>query len=113
MATTRRERAARLNLITVLVMNWHLFNWQRMIFRFTGLAYYVFLIGYSYRRTMICPLEIMAGTCVYRWPRAFRRMYKGLAGRMMILYFSCAAIVIVKTVVLLGYFGRWIYNLIS
>jgi hypothetical protein len=74
--------------------------------------YYCFLVFYSFRKTRICPLEIMRRTRLLRWPRAFRLMYGDLATRMMILYFSGAIMVAIRSVYVVGMLGKWIVQLL-
>lgn len=70
--------------------------------------YMVLLIPYAYRKTRVCPLEIMAGVSVLRWPSGFRRMYRQRAIVMMWLYFSGVGIVLFKWCLLLFFFCRWV-----
>jgi hypothetical protein len=67
---------------------------------------------YAFTKTRICPLEIMVGVPVPRWPKAFRLMYKRRAFEMMCIYFGCAALVILRAAALLFLGVQWLRGLI-
>jgi hypothetical protein len=67
---------------------------------------------YAFRKTGICPAELMRRTSVLSWPRVFRIMYKERASRMMTLYFSAAGLVFVKGAYVVGYLV-WLFLLKS
>lgn len=69
--------------------------------------YITISIPYAFRKTRICPLEIMCRTPVWRWSRAFRLMYRNEAPRMMRIYFTAAVVVVAKVSYLLWMGVKW------
>lgn len=65
-----------INLLLCVVLNLYVGKgWSLMMCY--GVAWYgVFLTPYAWKKTKICPLEIMMRCSILRWPRAFRLMYK-------------------------------------
>lgn len=92
----RRRRARVFNAISLLVVSIYAGNAWCYLGQLCLTAYYIFLIGYSYRKTRICPLEIIAGTAIGGWPRTFRRMYKERALKMQLLYFALMILIVLK-----------------
>lgn len=91
-----------------LVVNVHICKGVVGVIDLILVVVYCFLVRYSWRKTKICPLEIMARIGVLAWPRAFRLMYKQDAMRMQLLYLGSAILVLVKTLYLLYLLAAWL-----
>ncbi len=108
MIRTRRAKTVIINLLSIVIVNVHLWKGLPTVMSAGLFLYYCWLLKYAWNKTKICPLEIMGRTSLLCWPRAFRLMYKRSAARMMILYFSCAGLVILKGVLLVAFFINWL-----
>ena len=108
--TKRRLRAKWFMALVVFTAGFCVGNRSLAVVEECLTAYVILLMPYAYRKTRICPLELMAGVSVWDWPKAFRRMYQEKAVRIMWLYFPCVVIVIGKVVLLLFLTVHWAMN---
>jgi hypothetical protein len=79
-----------------------------LLLDYVFILFWLFLVSYAWRKTKICPAEIMSRIAFLQWPRAFRLMYKQKAARMIGLYFTCAGVVVLKGLILLVKLVHWI-----
>jgi hypothetical protein len=93
-------------------MCWYAGSRYVLLPQFAASFYFFCVMGYAFRKTGICPLEIMVCTSINRWPRAFGRMYGGKAVKMMWIYFSFGALVIAKAILLLVFGIGWVVHLV-
>lgn len=91
-----------------LVNGWNVGPDWLIVLQYFATLYVLFLMPYAFRKTRICPLEVMLSTGVLRWSRAFRLMYKKRALQMMRLYYPAALLIVVKVGLLLFFFVRWV-----
>lgn len=111
MRKRRRPRVIVLNLLAILVMSLPFGKGYHLVISWVAHLYFLLLLPYAYNKTKVCPLEVMTATSFGRWPRTFRLMYKGYATRMMVLYFSCAGLVVVKAILILWVAGSWLASI--
>lgn len=107
MRNKRRSRAAILNLTGLVIVNTHLGHGLVLYLSLAVAWCYIGGTKYAWRKTRICPVEIMARTPVCSWPCVFRRMYKGRATEMQIIYFTMAVLMVLKALYLLSSLLTW------
>ena len=98
--------------ICVCILNgFYVGGWAEILVQEMASIFVIILVPYAFRKTRICPLEIMFRSSIWRWPRVFRLMYKKLAVRMMILYFTGAVLIVGKGIYFLMVVGHWLFKL--
>lgn len=70
--------------------------------------YYAGVMQFAWRKTRICPVEIMGRVSILSWPRAFRLMYKEWATKMMLLYYPLIFLTIMKLIYLISHLIAWL-----
>ncbi len=101
------KRGYAIQIFVLIVINIH---WHDVLFPYSLILpfYYCAIVGYAYRKTRICPAEIMIRVPILRWSRTFTLMYKEWAIRMQLIYFSFGVLVVVKGAYLLLLLAHWI-----
>lgn len=100
MKKRRRSRATNLLAVVLIIVNVIVGKGWPYYCSLLVPWYFVFFVGYAYRKTGICPMEIMVRSPVWRWHRAFTLMYKELAVRMELIYFMGVLLVGLKGIYL-------------
>lgn len=99
----RPSNSCKLSIIYILC-GWGAWTGWAEVVNLVFVTYCMWLMGYAFKKTRKCPLQVMASCRVLSWPRAFRMVYREQATRMMLLYFSCAGLLVAKALLLLSIF---------